>query len=68
MATVLPHDCSHERVDPRGGISSFAVWERVPQNFREWDAGWCERCGHFVRREPGIGDWQAFKPGPEAPF
>jgi hypothetical protein len=65
---TLPHDCPHARVELRAGISSFASWEgEPPKNVRDWEAGWCPVCEHFVRREPGASDWTAFMEGRPTP-
>jgi hypothetical protein len=63
MSTLLPHDCSHESVEPRGQMPSFAEWEGEPANFLDFEAGWCPGCAHFVRREAGEMDWSAFMAG-----
>jgi hypothetical protein len=48
---TLPQGCPHAHVEARAGISSFASWEgEPPKNVREWEAGWCPVCEHFVRR------------------
>jgi hypothetical protein len=61
VTNVLPYDCSHELVEPRKDMPAFASWDdEAPQNFSEWDAAWCARCEHYVRRGPGRRNWQAF--------
>jgi hypothetical protein len=61
MTSALPQACPHERVEPRGLMSSFAGWEgKPPKDFRDYDVGYCYQCHLIVRRHISETDWHAF--------
>jgi hypothetical protein len=67
---LLPQDCPHERVVPRGLISGVREgWEENPKPAEErddYEAGWCRQCEHYVWREVGAPTWTLFI-APERP-